>query len=148
MCAWGKHQIVELLRKHCRGKKCDRSQGFLPNVGKVVAHIGRDNKHASGTESVDTRFHAQLALSGEDVLGLHGGIRMPSQSPPGLDLVDDRRGLRCPTPTAGSKRSGPTYGGIILPADRETFQAVACDDRFDKTRPLSLRGRIVAPKGG
>ena len=61
-------------------------------------------------------FHAKLALAGDDILRLLGGVGVPVELPSGLDLVHDRRRLSRTVSAAGAN-TRPTHRRVTLATD-------------------------------
>src|SRR5882757_4181240 len=87
------HHVVERLGKHRGRKEGHGAQRFRADIGKIVPHRGRKHEHAAGPYLIVALFGAQLALAGDDVLGLLGGVGVPAELAARLDLVDDGGGL-------------------------------------------------------
>ena len=98
------HHVVEVLREHRRREERHRPQLVGAYVGEVVPHVRRQHEHAARPDRIVAVLGLQLALAGDDVLRLLGGVGVPAELPAGLDLVDDGRGLA--RPVAAIDREG------------------------------------------
>src|SRR5262249_52212219 len=80
----------------------------------------------------------QLALAGDDVLGLLGGVGVPAELAARLDLVDDGRGLARAVAAIDHEGALPTDGRVVGSANLRAIQSFAGDaDSRRARRPLA-----------
>ena len=89
MALWRQHHVVEVLREHRRGEEGDRPQFLRADIGEIVPYRRGEDEDAAGSDRVVAAFRLQLALPGNDVLRLFGGVGVPPELAARLDLVDD-----------------------------------------------------------
>jgi len=85
------HYIIEVLGEHRSCEESDGAQCFLTDIDQVVFHRRWNGKNTPRTDAVGAAiFHVQFPGSGDNVLRLLGGIGMPAEPFPRLDLINDR----------------------------------------------------------
>src|SRR6185437_3114357 len=101
------HHFIERLREHGRGEESHRAQSVATHIDQVVPHVRRKREDTAGSHRMLAVFHEQFARAGKNVLRLLGSIGMPTEMLARFYLVNDGRGLRRATPSAGCEGAGP-----------------------------------------
>lgn len=119
------HHVVESLSEHCRREESDRPQRLGADVDQIVPYRGWEDKNATRLDRISGAvFHMQLAIAGNNVLRLFGGIGVLAEPASGLDLVNNCRRLGRPVSSIDHKSNVPTDRWVIRSSNLNTLKFV------------------------